>query len=139
MGTRALAVLCTAALLCGALVSASNATPRHQKHATYKGKTAQKRPIQLSVSEHQITLIRFKVKMLCRDGSLLFGDASDFEATPLTPSGRFSDTQRGKSDIVAWRGHLAKGRVIGSLRVKDRLASGVRCDSQAVRFEAGHS
>jgi hypothetical protein len=132
---RTLALLCATALLCAALLPPPGGA-RNQGHTPYKGKTAQKRPIQISVSQGSLTLIRFKVKLLCRDGSLLFADASDFEATPLSASGRFSDTQRGKSDVVSWTGRLAKGKIKGNLRVKDRLASGVRCDSQAVGFEA---
>jgi hypothetical protein len=139
MRARLLFLALVALLACVLAAPLSQAARKGQSHTAYRGKTAQKRPIQLSVSQGSLTLIRFKVKLLCRDGSLLFADASDFEPTPLSSSGRFSDTQRGRSDVVSWRGHLAKGKVKGTLRVKDRLASGVRCDSQAVRFEAARA
>ena len=103
----------------------------------YRGKTSQKQKIQLSSGPGQIIPIRFKVKLICRDGSLLHADLSDFQASPLERSGRFSDVQRGPTDAVSWRGRLRDHKVSGSMRVKDRLPSGVRCDSGRVRFSAG--
>ena len=104
--------------------------------ALYRGKSDQARPIQFSTSKSQITLIRFKVKMLCRDGSLLFGDASDFQASALRPNGAFADTQYGNTDTVAFKGKVKGSQVKGTLRVKDRLQSGIRCDSGPVSFSA---
>jgi hypothetical protein len=124
-----LVCLLVCALLCSAQAIA-------QKQAVYRGKTSQKRAIQIASSPGKIAPIRFKVKMLCRDGSLLFGDASDFEPTPLSASGRFSDTQYGTTDTVAWKGQVKGHTLSGTLRVKDRLKSGVRCDSGPVRFSA---
>lgn len=106
------------------------------KSSVYRGKTSQGKQIQIAASQSQITPIRFKVRMLCRDGSLLFGDASDFEPTPLGASGAFADTQYGTTDTVIWKGRLKGNRVKGTLRVKDRLKSGVRCDSGPVSFTA---
>lgn len=120
-------------LACALLFSAEASA---QKHATYRGKTSQGKQIQIGASPSQITPIRFKVRMLCRDGSLLFGDASDFEATHLSASGRFSDTQYGTTDTVTWSGGLSSKTITGTLRVKDRLKSGVRCDSGPVHFNA---
>jgi hypothetical protein len=114
----------------------SSAQAPAQKRSVYRGKTAQKRPIQIAASPRQITPIRFKARMLCRDGSLLFGDLSDFEPTPLTSTGRFTDIQHGHTDTVIWRGRVTGQKLSGILRVKDRLPSGVRCDSGLVRFSA---
>lgn len=134
MNKRSLSLLFLTALLIAAL-SIQSASGAHL--GVYRGKTAQKLSIQLSASKGKITLIRFKVKMLCRDGSLLYGDLSDFEASPLKPNGRFSDTQYGPTDTVSWSGHLHAKKVSGTLEVKDRLEGGVRCDSGAVGFEVG--
>lgn len=101
--------------------------------AVYRGKTAQGRPLQLSVGAREITLVRFKVRMLCRDSSLLFGDLSDFEPSRLRGTS-FADIQYGPHDVVRWRGRVKGASVSGTLRVKDRLKSGVRCDSGPVRF-----
>jgi hypothetical protein len=106
------------------------------KQSVYRGKTSQGKQIQIAASANQIAPIRFKVRMLCRDGSLLFGDASDFKATPLSASGAFADTQYGTTDTVIWKGRVKGNRVRGTLRVKDRLKSGVRCDSGPLRFSA---
>jgi hypothetical protein len=115
---------------------ATQAPAQSARPALYRGKSNQGRPIQFSTSQNQITLIRFKVKMLCRDGSLLFGDASDFEASALRANGAFADVQYGNTDTVSFKGRLKGGKLKGTLRVKDRLKSGVRCDSQPVSFTA---
>lgn len=114
----------------------TQAAHRPAKPALYRGKSAQGRPIQIATSPGQITLVRFKVKMLCRDGSLLFGDASDFQASALRANGAFADTQYGASDVVGFKGRVKGKKISGTLRVKDRLQSGVRCDSQPVSFTA---
>lgn len=108
-------------------------SPARRSRRVYRGKTSQKLKIQLSSAPGQISLVRFKVNLLCRDGSLLHADLSDFEASPFN-GGRFSDSQHGPTDSVSWHGRLKASRASGSLRVKDRLKSGVRCDSGLVRF-----
>lgn len=133
MRARLSLIALVALLACASLASLSEAAHRH---SVYRGKTAQKYRVYAVSSPGRITLLRFKAKMLCRDGSYLFGVASDFEATPMNRGGRFTDTQYGKTDAVSWKGRLAKGRLTGTLRVKDRLRSGVRCDSGPVRFVA---
>lgn len=127
-----------ALLACALSVPISQAAKRHSaSHVTYRGKSAQGRPIRVSTSPGRITLIHFKAKLLCRDGSLLFGDASEFEPTRLKRGGRFADVQYGKTDVVSWKGRASRGKkVVGTLEVKDRLQSGVRCDSGPVRFMA---
>jgi uncharacterized protein YdeI (BOF family) len=132
-----LSVALLIAMSASALLAAqSQAAHRSAKPAVYRGKTSQGKAIQIASSPKQIAPIRFKVKMLCRDGSLLFGDATDFEATPLSASGSFSDTQYGNTDTVIWKGKVKKNQVKGTLRVKDRLQSGVRCDSGPISFTA---
>ena len=123
-----------ACLLLWALLFSTQAIA--QKSRAYRGKTSQGKAIQIASSPGMIAPIRFKVKMLCRDGSLLFGDASDFEATALSASGHFSDTQYGTTDTVNWTGKLLGAKISGTLRVIDRLQSGVRCDSGTVHFTA---
>ncbi len=118
------------------LAAQSQAAHRSSKPVPYRGKTDQSRPIRFATSKTRITLIRFKVKMLCRDGSLLFGDASEFQASALRANGAFADTQHGTTDTVAFKGRLKGGGLKGTLRVKDRLKSGVRCDSGPVSFTA---
>ena len=115
---------------------AAQSPAQSQKPVPYRGKSDQSRPIQFSTSQNQITLIRFKVKMLCRDGSLLSGDASDFEASALRANGAFADVQHGNTDTVAFKGRVKGNQLKGTLRVKDRLKSGVRCDSGPVSFTA---
>jgi len=126
-----LSVALSALVLLPAQSQAGSAKPN-----VYRGKTSQGKPIQFSASKTLITPIRFKVKMLCRDGSLLFGDVSDFEASALRANGSFSDTQRGNTDMVVFEGRVKGNQIKGTLRVKDRLPSGVRCDSQPISFTA---
>lgn len=125
-----------AAALLGAALQPAQGSAKPARHHVYRGKTKQKLKIQLSTSPGRITLIRFKATLLCRDGSLLHADLSDFEGSAVERNGRFSDTQRGISDAVSWHGRLRGHRVSGVLRVTDRLESGVRCDSGLVSFEA---
>jgi hypothetical protein len=135
MRGKLLALLCLSALLGAALFSLPGASARSARHV-YRGKTSQKLAIQLSIAPAKIELIRFKATLLCRDGSLLHADLSDFEASPLKRGGRFSDTQSGPTDTVSWHGRMRAGKVTGSVRVTDRLEGGVRCDSGAVGFSA---
>ncbi len=131
--STALLIACSAL----ALIATQSQAARHQaRPATYRGESSQGKAIQITASKSQLTLVRFKVRMLCRDGSLLFGDASDFQASPLKANGAFSDTQYGTTDTVAYKGRLKGERITGTLRVKDRLRSGVRCDSGPVSFTA---
>lgn len=119
------------------LLVAIAATPAHAAgDRLYSGKTAQKFRVTIVRGEGSITLLRFKIRLRCRDGSVLFDDLSDFEPATLKPGGRFGDLQLGTTDEVVWRGRLAGATVSGSLRVRDRLKSGVPCDSGSVGFAA---
>lgn len=125
------ALLVALAILLMALASPAAATG-----GRYAGKTAQGLPIRVRVDGggHRIFLVRVKVKLRCRDGGLLYDDLSDFEASSVRSGGRFADLQLGPSDEVRWKGKLKGDRVRGSLRVKDKVAGGVQCDSGTVRF-----
>ena len=121
------------------LFTAAHAHAAHRHNAgrvAYSGKTSQGPRIHIVGSGSEITLVHFRVTMLCRDGSYLYGNASDFEPTRLKRGGRFSDVQYGKTDVVSWKGRASAKKVVGALRVKDRLKGGVRCDSGSVRFTA---
>jgi hypothetical protein len=133
LGVRglALALGALAALAAIALPGGAQASP--DTHP-YSGKTAQKFHLSVATGKGTITLLRFKIRLRCRDGSLLFDDLSDFEPARLRGGGRFSDLQAGGSDEVIFRGRLAKDKVSGILRVRDKLKSGVPCDSGSVGF-----
>lgn len=117
------------------LVASATALARHRAVVhRYDGKTEQGFRLRVSAKGQRIYLVRFKAKLRCHDGSLLYDDLSDFEATRLRRGGRFADLQFGPSDEVQWQGRLRGGRVRGSLRVRDKLKNGVSCDSGTVRF-----
>lgn len=102
----------------------------------YRGSTAQKNTIRLSVTSKAVTLRRVTIRLRCLDGGVLYDDLEDFEPSPLRRRGRFSDVQFGAGDVVRWRGRVRRGSVRGKIRVKDRLESGVSCDSGFVGFAA---
>jgi hypothetical protein len=104
--------------------------------ARFIGKTDQGYSLHFTLDGNQVDLIRVKVKLRCRNGGLLYDDLSDFEPAALRPNGRFNDLQFGSTDEVHWRGSLKGAKARGSIRVKDKLKSGVRCDSGNVGFVA---
>lgn len=123
--------------LLGLLALAPALSPPGADGRPHRGKTAQKLNIAISLrGQHQLRLLRVKVRLRCRDGGLLYDDLSDFEPTRLRPGGRFADLQVGPTDRVSWRGRLRGGRIVGRIRVTDRLRNGVPCDSGAVSFTA---
>ena len=124
--------------LSAAAVFAAIAVPTQASSDThrYSGKTAQKFHLSVETGKGTITLLRFKIRLRCRDGSLLFDDLSDFEPARLRGGGRFSDLQAGPTDEVVWRGRLGGTKVSGIVRVRDELKSGVPCDSGSVGFAA---
>jgi len=130
-GLAVAALVCVGLLLAG--VTASAAAPAR----AYKGKTAQKRGVKLTVRGDRLEMKRFKVRLGCRDGTTLIVDASGFMPTPLRNGGKFKDRQFGSTDTVFFNGKLS-GRVVrGKLRVLDRLGErgrGARCDSRWVPF-----
>lgn len=127
-----------AALVVLVIVSAVWTPPASAAGGRYSGKTAQGFNIRARTTgaENRIFLIRVKVKLRCHDGSLLYDDLSDFEASSVRPNGLFADVQFGPTDEVHWRGRIKSDRIRGSLRVKDKVAGGVQCDSGTVGFAA---
>ena len=126
---------CLAAALVAAVLCASLASAAGKGSGTYRGKTAQGKPIKLTAGPASLTLGGFQIRLLCHDGSLLFASVSGFEATPVK-GGRFADTQYGKSDVVHWEGTVGPGKVKGRVEVEDKLASGMHCVSGPVKFVA---
>lgn len=138
MKARALIAVLAALLVCGLPVAGALAAGSHPQDGkvVYRGKTSQGRPIAVAAAPGRVTLLRFAVRALCRDGSVLHATVDGFEPTTVGPRGRFADVQYGSSDAVSWKGKVASGQISGSLRVKARLRSGVGCDSRTVRFKA---
>jgi len=103
----------------------------------YKGKTAQKRAVALTVHGRTLQLRHFKATLNCKDGSLLIVDESGFVPTPVRGKGKFHDVQVGSTDEVLFKGK-ATGKVVrGKIRVKDRLKKGgPRCVSHWIKFRA---
>jgi hypothetical protein len=128
--------LWTGALLVCALLTANGATAGAAQKRVFKGSTAQDRGIRVAVTKRSIQIKRFKIRLSCRDGSILILDESGFLRTPVRRNGRFRDAQYGRTDEVLIRGRVSRGVVRGRLRVKDKLNSGVRCRSQWVAFTA---
>lgn len=120
-------------LLMAGVGQAADAAPRR---TAMKGRTAQHYRVALRDHGRAVEIMRFTIKLACRDGSVLVDEESGFQTTSLGHGGRFHDDQIGSTDEVLFggrlRGHLARGRI----RVKDRLGNGVRCDSHWVRFSA---
>jgi len=131
LGQRLIALLGVA--VCVALLGAAVTSAASGGEGRFSGKTAQGYPLRLAADQHHAQLIRVKVKLRCRDGGLLYDDLSDFEAADLR-NGRFDDLQRGSGDEVHWRGSFNGDTARGSIRVKDKLKNGVRCDSGTVGF-----
>jgi len=123
--------LAACALLAVVAISAAQAPT-----GAYRGTTEQNRKVQLRVTAHTVTLIRLKIRLRCLDGSILYDDLSDFAPTRLQTRGRFADVQVGPTDEVLWRGRVRARSVRGKLRVKDKVAGNVSCDSGFVGFAA---
>jgi hypothetical protein len=99
------------------------------------GRTAQHYRIRFERQGTALDLQRFTIRLKCRDGSVLIDEESGFQATPVR-HGSFSDRQLGSTDVVQLRGHLGAKGLKGRVRVRDKLSSGVRCDSRWVAFTA---
>jgi hypothetical protein len=104
--------------------------------ALFKGRTGQKRVVKLRAGRQALQIVRFEIRLSCRDGSTLIDEESGFVRTPVHPNGRFSDVQVGSTDTVLIRGRAKRGAIHGRLRVQDRLRRGIKCDSHWVRFSA---
>jgi hypothetical protein len=106
------------------------------KRNTLKGKTKQGFRIKMAVTNGSVKLLHFKIDLKCRDGSVLQVTESGFLKTPVR-KGKFRDVQYGSTDTVYLRGKVRGKRASGRLRVKDKLGSGVRCQSKWIKFNAG--
>ena len=137
MRARLSLIALVALLACASLASLSEAAHRHgSPHSLYRGKTAQKYRIYAVSSPGRITLLRFKAKMLCRDGSYLFGVASDFEATPMRKRRALHRHPVRQDRRRLLEGTPRQGQAHGHPAGQRPAPSGVRCDSGPVRFVA---
>lgn len=128
-----LGALLVVALVAGQATPAASAASKR----VYKGKTAQKRNVRLTVRGNTLKLRYFKAKLKCRNGTALIVTETGFVRTPIRRNGRFRDVQVGKTDEVFFQGRV-RGKVVrGRLRVKDRLHKrGPRCASRWIPFRA---
>lgn len=130
-----LRIALSAVLACGAVAVGGMAAEAAPKK-TFKGKTAQKRPVKIALRGGKVDIIHFKARLKCRNGDILILDERGFLPTPVKGNGKFRDKQFGKTDTVLLRGRL-RGRVVrGKLRVFDKLRGGLRCKSNWIKFKA---
>lgn len=128
---RIAALLTLSCLAVGGVVSSAYASP----HSTaYSGKTNQHRAIRLKVSGNRLELKSFTIQLHCRDGSVLVDQESGFQPSALRGN-RFKEAQFGSTDTVRMAGHVKAAKVIGTLKVTDKLGK-VRCTSPTVKFTA---
>jgi len=103
----------------------------------YKGKTAQKRPVRITMRGNTLKLRHFTAALKCRNGVRLIVSESGFVRTPLRGNGSFNDVQVGRTDEVFFKGRVRGKLVRGKVRVKDRLHKrGPRCASRWINFRA---
>ena len=121
-------ILASAMLASGAIAAGGGGKLAH-------GRTGQGRSIRVIVSQHQIRLRSFSVQLRCSGGYILVDQESNFLPSAVDHKGRFHDAQVGSTDEVLIRGRLAGDKVIGSLRVRDRLGKH-HCSSPWVKFKA---
>jgi hypothetical protein len=120
------------ALVAVQIVPFAGAAPKR----VFKGSTAQKRSVVLTVRGSTLQLRRFAAQLNCRDGSVLVVDESGFQRTRIR-NGKFHDVQVGSTDEVFFRGRATGKVVSGKIRVKDRLKKGgPRCTSRWIKFRA---
>lgn len=129
--------ICAVGCLAAALAIALDGSARGETRASTKlsGKTGQGRNITLRAKEGTIDLLRFTIRLRCRDGSILIDEESGFEPVRLRANGSFRSTQVGSTDEVTFRGRLRGNHVRGTVRVTDRVGR-YRCHSGLVKFRA---
>jgi hypothetical protein len=123
-----------ALLACLVVVGGATAADRAGARV-FAGETGQRMKVRLDVGSETIQMLWFRARLTCRDGSFLTVDESGFVPTPVR-FGHFRDVQVGRTDEVFFRGRVSRRFVRGRLRVRDRLASGVRCGSPWIGFIA---
>lgn len=120
-----------------ALIAAGAAQADSAHARLLKGKTAQGYRIKLVAQDRKLKILKFEADLKCRDGSILTLIESGFLWTPASASGRFRDSQFGRTDSVYFRGRLTERRVRGRVRLTDRLGKrGPRCSSRWIAFNA---
>lgn len=130
-------VVLMAAMAWGLLtVGAGQTADAAPRRTAMVGRTAQHYRVVLRDRGRTVEIMRFTVRLACRDGSVLVDEESGFQTTSLGHGGSFYDDQLGSTDEVLFGGRLRGHRARGRIRVKDRLGNGVRCDSRWVRFSA---
>ncbi|HET9162667.1 MAG TPA: hypothetical protein VFN89_04380 [Solirubrobacterales bacterium] len=125
-------------MVCALIVAAlaapfADAAPKR----LYKGKTAQRRPVRITMRGDMLKLRHFTARLRCKGGAALIVDESGFQRTPVRRGGAFRDVQVGSTDEVLFRGRASGKAVRGRIRVKDRLRrGGPRCASPWLAFHA---
>jgi hypothetical protein len=115
-------------------VSAAFALAGSHGETKYVGKTKQHRTIRLRANAKHVRMQGFAIQLHCRNGSVLIDQESGFEPSPLR-HGKFNDKQFGSTDTVIYKGRVRRGKITGTLKVRDRLGK-VRCSSPTVKFTA---
>jgi hypothetical protein len=133
---RIATVLCMALACVLATLETGDAVAGTAARQFARGRTGQRYRIVLRARERTIEIMRFTIRLSCRDGSTLVDEESGFQRTPLARAGQFRDDRSGSTDEVRIKGRLRGRRAKGRVRVSDKLGSGVRCDSHWVRFVA---
>jgi hypothetical protein len=123
------------ALLALAMVYASAADAATTRK--YKGKTSQGKTITFKIKSNKLSALKFSITLNCSDGSTLTDTESGFQATKISKN-KFSDDQVGSTDEVVISGkRKSKGKkVIGTIKVTDKLSSTVSCGPGTVKFTA---
>ena len=124
-----LAILSTVTLALGLFAAPS---PAAAGSGLYAGKTGQQRTIHLTANARQLRMRNFSIKLHCRDGSVLIDQESGFEPSKVRRN-KFVDTQYGSTDKVTYKGGVRGTKVIGTLKVRDRVGK-VFCVSPTVKF-----
>lgn len=126
----------SAALACGLFAMSAAALAEMADARMFTGKTAQRYRIKAAVNDRSVKLLRFNIKLSCRDGSTLILAESGFLRTPVRRNGAFRDAQFGRTDAVRFRGRLSRNSLRGKVRVIDKPRKGVACKSRWVAFRA---
>lgn len=101
----------------------------------FHGHTTQKYPIKVAVNGGKLTLLNFKAKLSCADGSILIDTESGFQPTRLRKGGVFRDVQVGSTDEVIFKGRVHRKVVRGKIRVLDTIGKKrIKCRSRLMKF-----
>jgi hypothetical protein len=129
---RVLASLFTVSLVLGLVAVPTFAAGGGGGGGLHVGKTGQGRSIRLTANARQVRMHNFSIKLQCRDGSVLIDQESGFMPSKVRRN-KFVDTQYGSTDKVTYKGAVRGEKVIGTLKVRDRVGK-VFCVSPTVKF-----